>query len=81
VDSHAYVGYVVPPYYDSLLGKVIVHGRDRNEAIARMQRALDEMLIHGVQTTIPFHQKVLRHPDLLAGRTSTRFLERLVAEG
>jgi acetyl-CoA carboxylase, biotin carboxylase subunit len=81
VDSHAYAGYVVPPYYDSLLGKVIVHGRDRNEAIARMQRALDEMLIHGVQTTIPFHQKVLRHPDFLAGRTSTRFLERLVAEG
>ena len=80
VDSHAYVGYVVPPYYDSLLGKVIVHAHDRGEAIARMQRALDEMQIEGVQTTIPFHQKVLRHPDFLAGRTSTRFLERLLQE-
>jgi len=80
VDSHAYVGYIVPPYYDSLLAKLIVHGRDRDEAIARMQRALDEMLIQGVQTTIPFHQKVLRHPDFIAGRTSTRFLERLTQE-
>ncbi len=80
VDSHAYAGYVVPPYYDSLLGKVIVHAHDRGEAIARMQRALDEMQIEGVQTTIPFHQKVLRHPDFLAGRTSTRFLERLLQE-
>ncbi|MBI4736500.1 MAG: acetyl-CoA carboxylase biotin carboxylase subunit [candidate division NC10 bacterium] len=80
VDSHAYIGYVVPPYYDSLLGKLIVHGCDRGEAIARMQRALDETQIQGVQTTIPFHQKVLRHPDFLAGRTSTRFLERLLQE-
>ncbi len=77
VDTHAYVGYVIPPYYDSLLGKVIVHGHDRDEAVARMQRALDEMLIQGVQTTIAFHQKVLRNPEFLAGRTSTRFLERL----
>jgi acetyl-CoA carboxylase biotin carboxylase subunit len=80
VDSHVYVGYVVPPDYDSLLAKVIVHGRDRDEAVARMQRALDEILIQGVHTTIPFHQKVLRHPDFLAGRTSTRFLERLLRE-
>jgi acetyl-CoA carboxylase, biotin carboxylase subunit len=80
VDSHAYVGYVMPPFYDSLLAKLIVHGRDREEAILRMQRALDEMLIEGVQTTIPFHQKLLRHPEFLAGRTSTRFLERLMRE-
>jgi len=78
IDSHAYAGYVVPPYYDSLLAKLIVHGRDREEAIARMRRALDEMLIEGVRTTIPFHQRLLRHPDVLAGRTSTRFLERLL---
>ncbi len=78
VDTHAYVGYIVPPYYDSLLAKVITHGSDRPEAIARMQRALDEMLIQGVQTTIAFHQKVLRHPEFLAGRTSTRFLDRLM---
>ncbi len=77
VDTHGYVGYVIPPYYDSLLAKLIVHGNDRPEAIARMQRALDEMEIQGVQTTIAFHQKVLRHPDFLAGRTSTRFLDRL----
>jgi len=75
-----YVGYLVPADYDSLLAKVIVHGQDRDEAVARMQRALDEMLIQGVQTTIPFHQKVLRHPDFLVGRTSTRFLERLLQE-
>ena len=80
VDSHAYVGYVMPPFYDSLLAKLIVHGTDRGEAIARMQRALDEMVIEGVQTTIPFHQKLLRHPEFLAGRTSTRFLERLLQE-
>ncbi len=80
MDSHAYVGYVVPPYYDSLLAKLIAHGRDRDEAVARMQRALDEVVIQGVQTTIPFHQKVLRHPDFLAGRTSTRFVERLTQE-
>jgi acetyl-CoA carboxylase biotin carboxylase subunit len=80
MDSHAYIGYVIPPFYDSLLGKVIAHGHDREEAIARMQRALDEMVVQGVQTTIPFHQKVLRHPDFLAGRTSTRFLERLLQE-
>ncbi|HSB72738.1 MAG TPA: acetyl-CoA carboxylase biotin carboxylase subunit [Candidatus Methylomirabilis sp.] len=80
VDSHAYVGYVMPAYYDSLLAKLIVHGNDRGEAIARMDRALDEMLIEGLQTTIPFHQKLLRHPEFLAGRTSTRFLERLMQE-
>jgi acetyl-CoA carboxylase biotin carboxylase subunit len=78
VDSHAYVGYVIPPFYDSLLGKVIVHDHPRDEAILRMQRALDEMLVEGVQTTIPFHQKVLRHPDFLAGRISTRLLERIL---
>jgi acetyl-CoA carboxylase biotin carboxylase subunit len=74
VDSHAYAGYTIPPYYDSLLAKIIVHGRDRSEAILRMRRALDEMLVEGVRTTIPFHQKLLRHPEFLAGRTSTQFL-------
>ncbi len=78
VDTHAYVGYRMPSQYDSLLAKVIVHGQDREEAILRMQRALDELLIEGVQTTIPFHQKVLRHPDFLMGRVSTRFVERLM---
>jgi acetyl-CoA carboxylase biotin carboxylase subunit len=80
IDSHAYVGYMVPAYYDSLLAKLIVHGRDREEAIARMQRALDEVVIQGVQTTVPFHQKVLRHPDFIDGKTSTRFVDRLTRE-
>jgi len=80
VDSHAYVGYRVPPFYDSLLAKVIVHGPTREEAVACMQRALDEMRVEGVKTTIPVHQRILRHPDFLAGRTSTQFLARLFAE-
>jgi acetyl-CoA carboxylase biotin carboxylase subunit len=80
VDSHAYVGYVIPPFYDSLLAKLIAHGHDRGEAIVRMQRALDEMIVEGIQTTIPFHQKILRHPEFLTGRTSTRFVERMLSE-
>jgi len=80
VDSHAYTGYTVPPFYDSLLAKIIVHGRDREEATTRMRRALDETLIEGVSTTIPVHQALLLHPSFVAGRTSTRLLERLVQE-
>jgi acetyl-CoA carboxylase biotin carboxylase subunit len=80
VDSHAYVGYRVPAFYDSLLAKVVVHGRTREEAVACMRRALDEMRVEGVKTTIPVHQRILRHPDFLAGRTSTQFLARLLAE-
>jgi acetyl-CoA carboxylase, biotin carboxylase subunit len=80
VDTHAYAGYRVPPYYDSLLAKVIVHARTRNDAIACMRRALSEMRVEGVKTTIPVHQRILQHPDFLAGRTSTQFLARLFAE-
>ncbi|MFB3819242.1 MAG: acetyl-CoA carboxylase biotin carboxylase subunit [Candidatus Methylomirabilales bacterium] len=80
VDTHAYAGYTIPSFYDSLLAKVIVHGRDRQEAVARMRRALDETLVEGVKTTIPVHQALLQHPSFLAGRTSTRFLERLIQE-
>jgi acetyl-CoA carboxylase biotin carboxylase subunit len=78
VDSHAYVGYRIPPFYDSLLMKIIAHGRDRHEAVMRMRRALDETLVEGVKTTIPVHQALLQHPSFLAGRTSTQFLERLI---
>ena len=81
VDTHGFVGASVPPYYDSLLAKLITVGADRGEAVARMLRALDEFEVAGVATTIPFHQKILRHPDFLAGRLSTRFLERLAAAG
>jgi acetyl-CoA carboxylase biotin carboxylase subunit len=80
VDTHAYAGYRVPTFYDSLLVKVIVHGQTRDEAVACMRRALDEMRVDGVKTTIPLHQRILRHPDFLAGRTSTQFLARLLAE-
>jgi acetyl-CoA carboxylase biotin carboxylase subunit len=80
VDSHAYVGYRVPPFYDSLIAKVVVHGQTREDAVACMRRALDEMRVEGVKTTIPVHQRILRHPDFLAGRTSTQFLARLLAE-
>jgi acetyl-CoA carboxylase biotin carboxylase subunit len=74
VDSHLYTGYAVPPYYDSLLAKIIVHGRDRTEAIARMVRALEESVFEGVPTSIPFHLAVLAHPVFQQGRATTRFL-------
>ncbi len=76
VDTHVYAGYTVPPHYDSLLAKVIVHGRDRAEALARMGQALDSFILEGVSTTIPFLARVIRHPDFVAGHVDTRFLER-----
>ncbi len=76
VDTHIYAGYTVPPYYDSLLAKVIVHGNHRQEALARMRQALDSFIIEGVTTTIPFLGRVLHHPDFLAGTVDTKFLER-----
>ncbi len=75
VDSHLYTGYTVPPYYDSLLAKIIVHGRDRQEAVARMVRALEESVFEGVSTSIPFHLAVLAHPQFRAGKVTTSFLE------
>ncbi|MEK6596916.1 MAG: acetyl-CoA carboxylase biotin carboxylase subunit [Gemmatimonadota bacterium] len=76
VDTHIYAGYTVPPHYDSLLAKVIVHGRDREEALARMGQALDSFILEGVTTTIPFLARVIRHPDFAAGKIDTKFLER-----
>jgi acetyl-CoA carboxylase biotin carboxylase subunit len=76
VDTHVYAGYTVPPYYDSLLAKVIVHGRDRAEALVRMGQALDSFILEGVTTTIPFLSRLIRHPDFVAGTVDTRFLER-----
>ena len=76
VDTHVYAGYNVPPYYDSLLAKVIVHGRDRPEALARMGQALESFILEGVTTTIPFLARLIRHPDFVAGKVDTRFLER-----
>jgi acetyl-CoA carboxylase biotin carboxylase subunit len=76
VDTHVYAGYTVPPYYDSLLAKVIVHGNDREEALRRMGQALDSFILEGITTTIPFLARVIRHPDFVAGKVDTRFLER-----
>jgi acetyl-CoA carboxylase biotin carboxylase subunit len=77
VDSHCYPGYVIPPYYDSLVSKLVVWGKDRQEAIARMQRALDEYAITGIKTTIPFHQRVLAHAMFQDGAdVSTDFIEK-----
>jgi len=76
LDTHVYAGYHVPPYYDSLLAKVIVHGNDRAEALGRMRQALDSFILEGVTTTIPFLSRVIRHPDFVAGNVDTKFLER-----
>ena len=78
VDTAAHAECEVHPYYDSLIAKLVVHARDRQEAIARMRRCLHLMVIEGVKTTIPLHQRILDDPDFRAGRYSTRFLERLV---
>ena len=75
VDSHLYAGYAVPPHYDSLLAKLIVWAETREAAIARMQRALGEFVIEGLVTTIPFHQRLLRHEGFIRGETYTRFLQ------
>jgi len=75
VDSHIYTDYVIPPYYDSLIGKLIVWGPDRETAIKRMHRALKECAITGVPTTIGFHQRIIEHPVFLAGDVYTNFIE------
>lgn len=75
VDTHCYPGYLIPPYYDSLLAKVIVHAADRPSAIARMRDALASFAVSGVWTTIPFHLKVLAHADFQAGLVTTRWVE------
>jgi len=76
VDTHVYAGYMVPPFYDSLIAKLIVHGHDREEALIRMGQALDCFIIEGPTTTIPFLSRVIRHPEFVAGTIDTNFLER-----
>ncbi len=75
VDTHVYSDYRVPPYYDSLLAKIITHGKDREEAVARMRRALNECVFEGLPTSTPFHLEVLNNPVFLDGKATTRFLE------
>ncbi len=79
VDTAIYNGYFVPPYYDSLVAKVIVHSRTRERAIGRMRRALEAMVVEGIKTTIPIHLKILDDPDFIAGRLSTRFMDRFMS--
>jgi acetyl-CoA carboxylase biotin carboxylase subunit len=74
VDTHGYEDYVVPPYYDSLVGKLIVHAANRPDAIARMLRALEFFVVEGIHTTIPLHQKILRDPEFVAGKITTGFM-------
>ena len=75
VDTHCYPGYLVPPYYDSLMAKVIAWGADRDEAVRRMDHALAHLRVEGVSTTVPFHQAVIGHPDFRARRVNTRWVE------
>jgi acetyl-CoA carboxylase biotin carboxylase subunit len=81
VDSALYAGYVVPPYYDSLIAKLIVHAPTRAMAIARLRRALDEFAVLGIETTIPLHRRIVDDPDFQAGDYTIHWLERFVAAG
>ncbi len=75
VDSHIYHGYVIPPFYDSMVAKLITFAPSRDMAIARMRRALDEFVVEGIQTTIPFHRKMMDNPDFIAGTFDTKYLD------
>jgi acetyl-CoA carboxylase biotin carboxylase subunit len=81
VDTAAYAESVIPPYYDSLIAKLIVHGKDRPEAISRMMRALEMFVIEGISTSVPVHQKIMSDPDFQAGNFDTHFLQRYVHNG
>jgi len=81
VDTHVYAGYDIPPYYDSMIAKIITWGRDRTETISKMSRALDEFLISPIKTTVDFHKKVMMDADFRDGNVSTHFVERFFKEG
>jgi acetyl-CoA carboxylase biotin carboxylase subunit len=80
VDTHIYPNYVISPYYDSLLAKLIAHGKNRKEAMSSMKRALDEFVIDPIKTTIPFHKQVLENQAFKDGKISTHFIENLLKE-
>ena len=80
VDSAAYAGYRIPPHYDSMIGKLIVHGRTRNECVMRLRRALDEMVVGGIQTTLPLHQRLVEAKDVVDGNYDIHWLERFLAK-
>jgi len=75
LDTHVYSGYTIPPYYDSMIAKLITTAQTREEAISKMKRALDEFLIEGIKTTIPFHRKLMNNPDFISGNYTTKFME------
>ena len=75
MDTHVYAGYMIPPNYDSMIAKLIVTAQTREEAINKMKRALDEFVIEGIKTTIPFHRQLMDHPDYVAGNYTTKFME------
>ena len=79
METAQYAEGVVPPYYDSMIAKLITHGKDREEAISRMKRALDMFIVEGIHTSIPLHQRIMNDPDFLAGRFDTKFMERFMA--
>jgi acetyl-CoA carboxylase biotin carboxylase subunit len=76
VESHLYSGYKVPPYYDSMVGKLIAHGATREVAVARMKNALNEVVIEGIKTNIPLHQEIFQHAAFQAGGTDIHYLEK-----
>ena len=75
LDTHVYGGYAIPPHYDSMIAKLITTAQTREEAINKMKRALDEFVIEGIKTTIPFHRQLMDHPDYVAGNYTTKFME------
>lgn len=80
LDTHVYAGYTIPPNYDSMIAKLITTAQTREEAISKMKRALDEFVIEGIKTTIPFHRQLMDHPDYLAGNYTTKFMEDFILE-
>ena len=75
IDTHVYAGYIIPPHYDSMISKLIVVAQTREEAITKMKRALDEYIIEGIKTTIPFHQKLMEDPKFVEGDFTTAFMD------
>ena len=80
VDSHVYAGYTVPQYYDSMVGKIIAYGADRDQAMKRMSIALSEMVVEGIKTNIPLHQELMIDPYFIAGGTNIHYLEHMLKE-
>ena len=78
VDTHVYADYLIPPFYDSLIAKVITHGKSREEAVVRMSRVLEECVIEGIATTIPFHQMILEDKDFIEGNFDTNYIDKFL---